>query len=99
MAVITMTRELGTLGKDVVAGLAERLGLDVIHHELFEHDIAEGSGLSESEVHRFLEGEASLLERTARIPVQECVDYIVRLAHSPAFVQVTQIPYSAYHYA
>jgi hypothetical protein len=25
MAVIAMTRELGTLGKDVVAGLAERL--------------------------------------------------------------------------
>ena len=63
MAVIAMTRELGTLGKDVVAGLAERLGLDVIHHELVEHDIAKSSGLPESEVHRFLEGEASLLER------------------------------------
>jgi len=58
-----MTRELGTLGKDVVAGLAERLGLDVIHHGLVEHDIAESSGLPESAVHRFLEGEASLLER------------------------------------
>ena len=33
MAVIAMTREIGTLGKDVAAGLAERLGLDVIHHE------------------------------------------------------------------
>ncbi|MGB9203205.1 MAG: hypothetical protein WCB94_04425 [Terriglobales bacterium] len=28
MAVIAMTREMGTLGKDVVAGLAERLGLE-----------------------------------------------------------------------
>ena len=63
MAVIAMTRELGTLGKDVVAELAERLGLDVIHHELVEHDIAKSSGLPESEVHRFLEGEASLFER------------------------------------
>ena len=63
MAVIAMTRELGTLGKDVVAELAERLGLDVIHHGLVEHDIAESSGLPESVVHRFLEGEASLLER------------------------------------
>ena len=63
MAVIAMTRELGTLGKDVVAELAERLGLDVIHHGLVEHDIAESSGLPESAVHRFLEGEASLLER------------------------------------
>ena len=63
MAVIAMTREIGTLGKDVVAGLAERLGLDVIHHGLVEHDIVETSGLPENEVHRFLEGEASLLER------------------------------------
>ena len=63
MAVIAMTREMGTLGKDVVAGLAERLGLEVIQHGLVEHDIAETSGLPENKVHRFLEGEASLLER------------------------------------
>ena len=63
MAVIAMTREMGTLGKDVVAGLAERLGLEVIHHGLVEHDIAETSGLPENKVHQFLEGEASLLER------------------------------------
>jgi cytidylate kinase len=58
-----MTRELGTLGKDVVAGLAERLGLEVIQHGLVERNIAETSGLPENKVHRFLEGEASLLER------------------------------------
>ena len=63
MAVIAMTREMGTLGKDVVAGLAERLGLEVIQHGLVEHDIAENAGLPENKVHRFLEGEASLLER------------------------------------
>ena len=63
MAVIAMTWEMATLGKDVAAGLANRLGLQVVHHELVEHDIAERSGLRESEVHRFLEGEASLLTR------------------------------------
>lgn len=63
MTVITMTREMGTLGKDVAAGLAERLGLKVVHHELVEHGIAGRTGLQESTVHRFLEGEASLLER------------------------------------
>jgi cytidylate kinase len=63
MAVIAMTREIGTLGKDVAAGLAERLGIGVIHHGLVEHDIAENAGLPENEVHRFLEGEASLLQR------------------------------------
>lgn len=63
MPVIAMTREMATLGKDVAAGLAERFGLTIVHHEVVEHDIAERAGMSESEVHRFLEGEASLLER------------------------------------
>jgi cytidylate kinase len=63
MAVIAMTREMATLGRDVSAGLAERLGLTVVHHELVKQGIAERAGMRESEVHRFLEGEASLLER------------------------------------
>ncbi len=63
MAVIAMTREMATRGSEVAAGLAERLGLSILHHEIVEHDIAERTGMPESEVHRFLEGEASLLER------------------------------------
>ena len=63
MAVIAMTREMATRGKDVATGLAERLDLTIVHSELVEHDIAEHSGMRESEVHRFLEGEASLLDR------------------------------------
>jgi cytidylate kinase len=63
MAVIAMTREMATLGRNVAAGLAEQLGLTIVHHELVERDIAERAGLPESEVHRFLEGETSLLQR------------------------------------
>ena len=63
MAVIAMTREMATRGSEVAAGLADRLGLAIIHHEIVEHDIAERTGMPESEVHRFLEGETSLLER------------------------------------
>ena len=63
MTVIAMTREMATRGSEVAAGLAERLGLSVIHHEIVEHDIAERTGMPESKVHRFLEGEASLFER------------------------------------
>src|SRR5947208_6639157 len=63
MAVIAMTREMATLGKDVAAGLAERFGLTVVHHELVKQGIAERAGMRESEVHRFLEGEASVLQR------------------------------------
>ena len=63
MAAIAMTREMGTLGKDVAQGIADSLNLKVIHHEVVEHDIAERLGVQESAVHRYLEGEASILER------------------------------------
>ena len=62
MAVIAMTREMATLGRDVAAGLAQRLGLHVVHHELVAQDIAGRPGQRESEVQRFLEGEASLFD-------------------------------------
>ena len=63
MAVIAMTREMGSLGKDVATGLAEALGLQVVHHELVEHDLADKLHVRESTVHRFLEGRPSMLER------------------------------------
>jgi cytidylate kinase len=63
MAVITVTREMGTLGKDVVQGLAGALKCDVVHHELVEHDLAAQLGMQESAVHRYLEGDATLFER------------------------------------
>lgn len=63
MAVIAMTRELATLGGEVAEGLARRLGLSIVYHELVEHDIAELSGIREAEVHRILEGDLSLIER------------------------------------
>ena len=63
MAVIALTREMGTRGSEVAQGLAERLGLTIIHQELVEHDVALRTGLDEREVHRLLEGEASLWER------------------------------------
>lgn len=63
MAVIAMTREMGTLGKDVAQGLAEQMGLKVVHHELVEHGVAERLRMPESAVHRYLEESVSLLER------------------------------------
>ena len=44
MAVIAMTREMATLGRDVAAGLAKQLGLHVVHHELVAQDIAGRAG-------------------------------------------------------
>ena len=63
MTVIAMTREMGTLGKDVAAGLAEELGIEVLHHELVAQNVGIRSGVDQSSVLRFLEGRASLMER------------------------------------
>src|SRR5437899_12032401 len=63
MVAIAMTREMGTLGKDVAQSIADSLGLKVIHSELVEHDLATRLGVKESAVHRYLEGGASVLER------------------------------------
>ncbi len=63
MVAIAMTREMGTLGKDVAQGIAKLLGLKVIHSELVEHDIAKRLGVQDSAVHRYLEGDASVFER------------------------------------
>jgi cytidylate kinase len=63
MTVIAMTREMGTLGKDVAAGLADKLGIEVVHHELVEQQLAERLNTNESAVSRFLEGKASMWER------------------------------------
>lgn len=62
MAIIAMTREMGSLGRDVALGLAETLGLALIQHELIEH-VADRMHMHESAVNRFLEGKAGLLER------------------------------------
>ena len=48
MTVIAMTREMGTLGKDVAAGVSEKLGIEVIHHELVERQLAERLNTSAS---------------------------------------------------
>ncbi len=63
MTVITMTREMGSLGKDVASGVAETLGLQVVYHEVIERDIADRMKLGESDVNRFLEGKPALSDR------------------------------------
>lgn len=63
MTVISITRELGTRGKDVADALAERRGLTTVNDELIEHDIAERTGMREAAVHRYFDGTANLLER------------------------------------
>ncbi|OGA39000.1 MAG: hypothetical protein A3G24_10900 [Betaproteobacteria bacterium RIFCSPLOWO2_12_FULL_62_13] len=62
MPLITMTREMGSLGKDVAAQLSERLGKQVVHHEIIGH-LANKMRLRKSHVIRLLDGKAGIWER------------------------------------
>ena len=63
MTVIAMTREIGSFGLDVAAGLAARLGLEIIQSDIVATTIAERLGVDESAVLRYVNGSATLLER------------------------------------
>ena len=63
MPVIAMTREMGSKGKDIAFGLAEKLNIPIIHHNLLEHSLSKLLDVDESDVHRHLEGKTSLLDR------------------------------------
>lgn len=62
MPLVAMTREMGSLGKDVAAAIAERLGKQVVHHEIVD-SLASKMRLRKSHVIRFLEGKSGILER------------------------------------
>ena len=62
MPLIAMTREMGSLGKDVAAGVAARAGKRVVYHEIIE-PIANKMRLRKSHVERFLDGKSGIWER------------------------------------
>ncbi len=62
MPIIAITREMGSLGKDVARGLGEALGLPVIYHEVIDH-LADRMRVRKSHVIRLLDGHAGLFER------------------------------------
>ncbi len=63
MPVIAMTREMGSKGKDIAFGLAEKLRIPIVHHNLVEHSLSKLLDVDVSDVHRHLEGKTSLLDR------------------------------------
>jgi cytidylate kinase len=62
MPLVAMTREMGSLGKDVAAGLAARTGRKVVYQEIIE-PLANKMRLRKSHVERFLEGKSGIWER------------------------------------
>ncbi len=74
MSVIAMTREMGSQGKNIAIAVAERLDLQIVHHNLVEHDVSDAVGCEESDVHRFLEGNLKVLDRW-QIPGKKVLNY------------------------
>ena len=62
MPLIAMTREMGSLGKDVAAGVAAALSIPVLHHEIIE-PLADKMRVRKSHVIKLLEGHPSFFER------------------------------------
>ncbi len=63
MAVIAMTREMGSRGKDIALSVADALGLSIIHSAVVEHEIASKLNMDDGAVHRYLEGKHRILDR------------------------------------
>ena len=62
MPIIAITREMGSLGKDVAQRIGEAMNLPVIYHEVIDH-LADRMRVRKSHVIRLLDGSAGLLER------------------------------------
>ena len=72
MPLVAMTREMGSLGKDVAAQLSERLGKQLVHHEIIGM-LADKMRLRKSHVVRFLEGKAGIWERMTTDQTSLCI--------------------------
>jgi len=64
MAVIAMTQEMASLGKDVALGVADRLGLQLVRHEVGDM-VAGRMQVKKSLIRRIREGKASRVEKWA----------------------------------
>ena len=62
MSVVAMTREMGSLGRDVALSIAEEFKLEIVQHELVDH-VAEKMRARATSVNHLLEGTAGLLDR------------------------------------
>ncbi|MGH8664839.1 MAG: cytidylate kinase family protein [Burkholderiales bacterium] len=72
MPLIAMTREMGSLGKDVAKGVADALGIPVLHHEIIE-PLADKMRLRKSHVIKLLEGQPSFFERLTADHTSLCI--------------------------
>jgi len=62
MPIVAMTREMGSLGKDIAQGVAEALHIPLIYHEIIDV-LADKLRVRKSHVMRLLDGQAGFFDR------------------------------------
>src|SRR6187397_1893906 len=79
MPLIAMTREMGSLGKDVAAGIAARSGTLVVYHEIIE-PIANKMRLRKSHVERFLrDGSTGVIRGWGAVHLLRDIPHVIRV--------------------
>jgi len=84
MPIVAMTREMGSLGKDVAQGVSDALGASLYYEEIIDH-LADRMRLRKSHVTRLLDGSAGILERMTADKTSLSIfaaEEIVKLAQS-----------------
>jgi cytidylate kinase len=61
--VVAMTNEIGSLGSEVAARVAARLGLEIVQSETLAEKVARRMGIATGAILRHVQGSASLLDR------------------------------------
>lgn len=72
MPIVAMTREMGSLGKDVAARLSDRIEKPLVNHEIIGL-LADKMRLRKSHVVRFLEAKAGIWERMTTDATSMCI--------------------------
>ncbi|MSP98077.1 MAG: hypothetical protein EXR29_12855 [Betaproteobacteria bacterium] len=67
MPIVAITREMGTLGKDVASGLGQTLGLPIYYHEMADH-LADRMRVRKSHVIRLVKSEIARVRRDGTVP-------------------------------
>ncbi len=83
MPIIAMTREMGSLGRDVAEALAKALDIPLVYHEIIDV-LADKMRVRKSHVMRLLDGNASLFDRLTADTTSLSIYTVAEICHLAA---------------
>lgn len=94
MPLVAITREMGSLGKDVARELGAELGLPVVYHEeIRTNDEAHSAIMRRHFDLQWTDSEHyDVVLNTKRVSVEECVGEVLARVRAPQFVETEGSP-------